>query len=204
MPSPRDEDYLDDLLNDSPADEPTALSGTPTDMMRQIAKDPKQPANARVAALRALMDSGAPDSADAAMVQVVKDVHELSGAELDKELAGFMNGGWQPPPPPPPGSEEAIEQEVRRRIRAWSKSQGVRLERPVSAPRPAPPEPERVAATTDSESEAAKVVPLSAVEKRRLVRESNRAAQWAERLPPRPEGVSREVWEMYGDEMDGV
>ena len=167
MPSQPDA-YLDD---DELAGDDAPLAGTPREMLRQIAANPKTPASARVAALKALDDRDPGEtSADPAMLEIVRQVADLSTEQLDKELAGFMDGGHVPPPPPPPGSEADIEQRVRRRVRAWAKSQGVSLTRQAPEPRQAPAEPERVAAETAPAPQQENVVPLSAVEKRRMAR----------------------------------
>jgi hypothetical protein len=144
-----------------------------------------------------------------AMMAVAADVALLSGEALDEELAGMFNPGWQepPPPPPPPGAEQIerhVESRVRRALRRWAKTQDRSLDPEKAAPRQVPAEPERVAAETAETAEPDKVVPLSAVEKRRLVREQKRAVQWAERMPPCPEGMDPAMWEMYADELDGV
>lgn len=111
--------------------------------------DPRITPGDRMEALRRLAElpgKGQPGSA--AMLELAGEVALLSDEALDKELAGFVDGGYEPPPPPDPGSKEAIDQEVesrfRRAVRGWAKARGVRLE-PVRS------EPDGVAAQTSPE-----------------------------------------------------
>lgn len=74
----------------------------------------------RMKALEMLAATEAAGEVSLAMAKVLAEVEQLTGDELDAELAGFMAAGWQPT------EEEVMQQEVetrfRRAVRALGRS----------------------------------------------------------------------------------
>ena len=155
--------------------------------------DPRITPGDRMKALEMLERLPGTDLSDAALAQAAY-VQSLSGAALERELAGFFNPG-EPPPPPPPAERETPS--LRKRMEARAR----RLAGRIAA---AEVERRMREVTAQQVPEGPPPLPPTPLEQRRLIREQRRAVQWAERIPPCPEGVDPAAWEMYADELDGV
>jgi hypothetical protein len=127
MPRQRDEDglgWLDDLETEEVRPVTAGGGVVPRALLEQIASDANQPATARVQAAKALHEMGVVGDEDPGWTQLMAQVAALSGEDLDKELAGFFNPGYQPD-----ANEDHIEREVERRMASTRKAIERRLRR---------------------------------------------------------------------------
>jgi hypothetical protein len=91
---PPDGDWFEDLTGGEAA-EPE--QDTPTDFLRRIMANPNEPATARVAAAKVLMDRGVGAQDDDATLALARNMREITDARLDAEVARFMQQGVTAP-----------------------------------------------------------------------------------------------------------
>jgi hypothetical protein len=85
-PTPDDDpDWFDELIGRVPSD-------TPLEVLRSIAADATQPSSARVAAIKLLLDTDV-DLASRVDQRRIFDLSDVSGEQLDRELAGYFRTG---------------------------------------------------------------------------------------------------------------
>lgn len=93
---------------------------SPVDVLREVASDPKATASARVQAAQLLLARGVDMDGEHETPEVFTAMLEMSDEELDKELAGFFNPGWQEPPR---DIDREVEMRTRKAIKRWAKTQ---------------------------------------------------------------------------------
>jgi hypothetical protein len=99
---------------------------SPVDVLREVARDPKATASARVQAAQLLLARGVDMEGEVETPEVFTAMLEMSDEELDKELAGFFNPGWQEPPR---DIDREVEMRTRKAIKRWAKTQARTPER---------------------------------------------------------------------------
>lgn len=177
MPNPQQPQPDADWFEELNADPPVVTEDAPTDFLRRIMADRTEPAAARVAAAKVLMDRGVGSTDESATVALARQVQDLTDEQLDAELARFMRQGT----PPPDGGVDAylstlskhdqpqegdrplparFEQEVRRRVARRVRKIAADFDRRVQAATQNRTQQAVASPSTSAQPQMAVVVPL--------------------------------------------